>query len=139
MKLTVAFETIGTVLGRGSFALSTEELTVERAVLAAKLRELGFEQFGPMHGAGVHRLPVPDLLPQFGVLASQFVDFLAQLEDVATKLPHQIGQTSRLGGRERVDKRGVHNTNACNPDLPSMKGPGARQKRVRRSGTRLIA
>jgi hypothetical protein len=108
---------------------------LERAILAAKLRELGFEQFGPMHGPGVHRLPVPDLLPQFGILTAQFVEFLAQLEDFATKLSHQFGQTSRLGGRERVDKRGVHNTNACNPDLPSMKGPGAPQKRVRRSGT----
>src|SRR4051812_4059528 len=92
-----------------------------------------------MHGRGVHRLPVPDLLPQFGVLAAQFVDVLAQLEDFATKLPHQFGQTNQLGGRERVDKGGVHNTNACNPDLPSMKGPSARQKRVRRSGTTLAA
>jgi hypothetical protein len=69
-RIVFAFETIGTVLGRRSFALPTEELTLERAVLAAKLREFGFEQFGPMHGPGVHRLPIPDLLPQFGVLAA---------------------------------------------------------------------
>ena len=114
-RILFAFETIGTVLGRCPFALSTEELILELAVLAAKLLDLGFEQLGPMHGPGVHRLPVPDLLPQFGVLAPQFVDFLAQFEDFATELPHQFGQISRLGGREWVDKRAVHNKNACNP------------------------
>jgi hypothetical protein len=76
-----AFETIRTVLGRRFFALSTEELILERAVLAAKLLELGFELLGPTLGPGVHRLPIPDLLPQFGVLAPQLVDFLAQIED----------------------------------------------------------
>ena len=101
-----------------AFALSTEELILERAVLAAKLLDLGFEQLGPMHGPGVHRLPVPGLLPQFGVLAAQFVDFLAQFEDFATELPHQFGQTSRLGGRERVDKRAVHNRTLVTQTYP---------------------
>ena len=114
-----AFETIGAVLGRSGFALSTEELILELAVLAAKLLDLGFELLGPMHGPSVHRLPVPDLLPQFGVLAPQFVDFLAQFEDFATKLPHQFGQISRLGGRKWVDKRAFHNKNACTQNRSS--------------------
>ena len=96
----LAFEVIGAILGRRFFALSTEELILELAVLAAKLFDLGFELLGPMHGPSVHGLPISDLLPQFGILTPQFGDFLAQLEDFATKLPHQFGQISRLGGRK---------------------------------------
>ncbi len=70
-RIVFPFETIRTVLGRSGFALSTEELILELAVLAAKLFDLGFEPLGPLHGPSVHRLPIPDLLPQFGVLAPQ--------------------------------------------------------------------
>ena len=96
----LAFEVIGAIPGRSFFALATEELVLELAVLAAKLFDLGFEVLGPMHGPSVHGLPVSDLLPQFGVFAPQVGNFLAQLEDFATKLPHQFGQISRLGGQE---------------------------------------
>ena len=119
----LAFEVIRAILGRSFFALSTEELILELAVLTAKLFDLGFELLGPMHGPSVLSLPIPDLLPQFGVLTPQFGDFLAQLENFATKLPHQFGQISRLGGRKWVDKRAFHDRNACNPNLPSMKRP----------------
>ena len=88
-------------------------MTLERAVLAAKLLDLGSEQLGPLHGPGVHRLPVPDLLPQFGVLTSKIGDFLAQFNHFATQMPHQFGQFSRLGGRKWVDKRAFHNDDAC--------------------------
>ena len=111
--IVFAFEMIRTVLGRRGFALSTEELILELAVLAAKLLDLGFELLGPMHGPSMLSLPVPDLLPQFGVLAPQFGDFLAQFDHFATKLPHQFGQISRLGSRKWVDKRAFHDSNAC--------------------------
>jgi hypothetical protein len=114
---------IGAVRGGRFFALSPEELILELAVLAAQLLPIGFELLGPLHGPSVHRLPVPGLLPQLGVLAPQRVDFLAQLEHFATKLPHQIGQISRLGSRKWLDKSAVHNKNACNPIPASVKGP----------------
>jgi hypothetical protein len=41
-----------------------------------------------MDGPSVHRLPIPDLLSQFGVLTPQIGDFLAQISNFATKLPH---------------------------------------------------
>src|SRR3954469_23281581 len=83
-----AFEVILTVLRRSRFALSTEELIVKLAVLAAQLLDLGFELLGTMNRPSVHRLPIPDLLPQFGVLAPQFMDFLAQFKNFITKLPN---------------------------------------------------
>ena len=81
-------------------ALSTEELILKFAVLAAKLLDLGFELLGTMHGPSMLGLPVPDLLPQFGVLASEIGDFVAQFNHFATQMPHQFGQFSRRGGRK---------------------------------------
>jgi hypothetical protein len=88
-------------------------LILEFAVLAAKLLDLGFELLGPMHSSSMLSLPVPDLLPLFGVLAPQLGDFLAQFDHFATQLPHQFGQISRLGSRKWVDKRAFHDNNAC--------------------------
>jgi hypothetical protein len=67
-RILFTFETIRTVTRRSGLALSTEELILEFAVLTAKLLDLGFEMLGPMQGPSVHRLPIPDLLPQFGIL-----------------------------------------------------------------------
>ena len=107
---------IRTVLDRGGLALSTEELILEFAVLAAKLLDLGFELLGPMHSPSMLRLPVPGLLPQFGVLAPQVGDSLAQFAHFTTKLPHQFGQLSRLGGQKWVNKRAFHESSACTQD-----------------------
>jgi hypothetical protein len=83
-RIGFAFEMIRTVLDRGGLAFSTEELILEFAVLAAKLLDLGFELLGPMHSPSMLRLPVPGLLPQFGVLAPQVGDFLAQFAHFTT-------------------------------------------------------
>ncbi len=63
---------------------------MELSVLAAKIFNLGFKVLGPMYSSSVLSLPIPDLLPQFGILTPQFGDFLAKLENFATKLPHQF-------------------------------------------------
>jgi len=126
-RIVFPFETIRPVLRRSSFALSTEELILELAVLSAKLFDLRFEPLGPLHGPGVHPLPIPGLLPQFGVLTPQFVDFLAQVEDFAAKVPHEVGQISRLGGRKGLNEHAVHHTNACNADSTSKEGPTGSQ------------
>ena len=68
-------------------------------------------------------LPIPDLLQQLEILTPQIGNFLTQFEHFATKLPHQLGQISRLGGRKHVDKRVFHDGTACNPVLPSVKRP----------------
>ena len=81
---------IRAILGRRFFALATEELILELPVLTAKIFNLGFQVLGAMHGPSVLGFPIPDLLPQFGVLTPQFGDFLAQLKNFATKLPHQL-------------------------------------------------
>ena len=119
-RILFAFETIRTVLGRRFFTLSTEEMILERAVLAAQLLEFGFELLGPMHGPSVHRFPIPDLLPQFGVLTPKAGNFLAQLENFSTKLLNQFVENSRHGGRERIDKRLRHGKNACIENEPGM-------------------
>ena len=93
------FEVILAILRRSRFALSTEELTLKLAVLAAELLDFGLELLGTMNGPSVLSLPIPDLLPQFGVLAPKIGDFLAQFENFTTKLPNQFGQLSRLGGQ----------------------------------------
>ena len=54
-----AFETIRTVPGRCGFALSTEELSLELAVLAANLLDLGFESLGAMDRPSVLSLQYP--------------------------------------------------------------------------------
>ena len=96
----MAFEAIGAVLGRGGFALSTEELILEFAILAAKLLDLGFELLDPMHSPSMLGLPIADLLSQFGVLSAEIGDFLAQFAHFTTKLSHQLGQLSRLSDRK---------------------------------------
>ena len=121
--IILAFEVIGAIPGRSFFTFSTEELILELAVLTAKLFDLGFEVLGATHGPSVLSLPISDLLPQFGILTPKCVNFLAQLKDFATKLPHQFGQVSRLGGRKWDDKRIFHDRDACNPDLPLTKRP----------------
>ena len=102
-------------------------MILELAVLPTKQLDLGFESLGPLHGPSVHPLPIPGLLPQFGVLTPQLVDFLAQVENLATKLPHQVGQISRLGGRKGLNKRAVHNKTACNADPASKEEPTGSQ------------
>jgi hypothetical protein len=62
-------------------------LILEFAVLAAKLLEFGFELLGTMHSPSMLSLPIPDLLPQFRVLAPQVSDFVAQFNHLTTKLP----------------------------------------------------
>ena len=88
---------IRAILGRRFLALSTEELILELAVLAAKMLDLGFEVLGPMHGPSVLSLPIPDLLPQFGVLTPQIGDFLAQFEQLRDKVaaPVRTDQPAR--------------------------------------------
>jgi len=55
---------IGTILGRRFFALSTEELILELAVLTAKMVNFRFEVLGPMHSPSVLSLPILGLPPQ---------------------------------------------------------------------------
>ena len=138
-RILFAFETIRPVLGRSGFALATEELILELAILPTQLLDLGLEPLDPLHGPGMHPLPIPGLLPQFRVLTPQFVDVLAQVEDFATELPHQVGQISRLGGRKGLNKRAVHNKNACNANPTLKKGATDAEKRVGRSFTACFA
>src|SRR5487761_2349103 len=125
-----------TVLRRSRFALSTEELILELAVLAAKLLDLGFEFLGTMNGASVLSLPIPDLLPQFGILTPQFMDFLAQVENFTTKLPNQFGQLGRLGSQRWGDKRAFHDTDAFTQNLAPENRAVEPGKRFGRSFTK---
>jgi hypothetical protein len=117
----LAFEVIRAIPSRGFFALSTEELILELAILTTELFDLGFEVLGAMHRPSMLSLPISDLLPQFEILAPQAGDFLTQLGNLAPKLPYQLGQISRLGGRMGDDKRVFHDDDACNPNLARMK------------------
>jgi hypothetical protein len=112
--IILAFKVIGAILGRRFFTLSTEELILELTVLTAKLSDLDFEVLSPMHGPSVHGLPICRLLPQFSILTQQAGNFFTQLEELAMKLPHEVGQVSRVGGRKWDDKRVFHDRNACN-------------------------
>ena len=95
--ITLAFKVIRAIPGRRFFALSTEELILELAVLTAKLFDLGFEVLGPMHGPSVLSLPIPDLLPQFEILTPQIGDFLAQFEQLRDEVaaPVRTDQPAR--------------------------------------------
>ncbi len=119
--VVLAFEVIRAIAGRRFFALSTEELILELAILTAKLFDLGFQVLGPMNGPSMLSLPISDLLPQFEILAPQVGDFLPQLGDFRPELPYQVGQISRLGDRKWTDKRVFHDTDACNPNPALMK------------------
>ena len=91
---------------------------MELAVLAAQLLHLGLKLVGTMNGPSVLSLPIADLLPQYGVLAPQFMDFLAQFENFMTKLPNQFGQLRRLGSQRWGDKGSFHDTDICTQNLP---------------------
>jgi hypothetical protein len=112
-RILFTFEAIGPILGRSGLGLSTEELIAEFAILAANLLEVGFEAFGTLDSPSMLSLPIPDLLSKFSVLASKTVDFQAQAADFTTELPDQFGQLDRLSGRKWIDKRALHNDNAC--------------------------
>ena len=86
----LAFKVIRAILGRRSLALAAEKLILELAVLTAKMFNLGFEVLSPMHRPSVLSFPIAVLLPKFGVLTSQLGNFLAQLKNFGTKLPHQF-------------------------------------------------
>jgi hypothetical protein len=133
-----AFKVIRAIAGRRFFAPATEELILELSVLTAKIFNLGFEVLGPMHGPRVLSFPIPDLLPEFEILTPQVGDFLAQLGNFRTKLPYQIRQISRLGGRKWADKRVFHDADACNPNPALMKRSTAPPKRVKRIFTLLL-
>ena len=93
----LAFKVIRAIPGRRFFALATEELILELAVLTAKIFNLGFEVLGPMHGPGVLSLPISDLLPQFEILTPQVGNFLAQLEQLRDEVaaPVRTNQPAR--------------------------------------------
>jgi hypothetical protein len=114
---------IRSISGRRFFALSTEQLIPERSVLTAKILDLGFELLGPMHGPRVLSFPIPNLLPHFVVLTPQFGNFLAQLKNFVTKLPHQLEEISRRTRRKWFNDRVFHDTAVWNPDLPCLKRP----------------
>lgn len=82
---------MGPFLAQPFFAPSTEVSVLERAILDAQLFD--FESLGP----SVHRLPVADLLPDFGVLSSEPANYLAGLEDFTPNFPHQVGERERIG------------------------------------------
>jgi hypothetical protein len=133
--VVLAFEVVRAILGRRFFALSTEELILELAILTEELFDLGFEVLGPMHRPSVLSLPISDLLPQFEILTPQVCDFPTQLANFRPKLPYQLGQISWLGGRKWANKRVFHDADACNPNLTSMKRSTLPSKRVGRSCT----
>jgi hypothetical protein len=56
-------------------------LVLELAILTAKLCDLVFQLGDPLLGRGVLTSPIPGLLPQLEVLASQLGDVSAQLRD----------------------------------------------------------
>jgi hypothetical protein len=136
--LVFAIEVIGAVSRRIPLALSTEELVLELAILAAELFDFGFEFPLALDGPRVHRLPVPELLAKIEVLAPQVDDFLAELANLATKLTHQIGQIRQLGGWKWVEKRAVHDKNVCTENLPCDHRAIEPRKRVERSFTTRI-
>jgi hypothetical protein len=115
-SIVFPFEAIGPVPGRSRFALPTEELILELAVLASKLLDIGLELLGPVDGPSMLGLPIPGLLPRFGVVPAEIVDLLAQVGHFATELSQQLGRLSRLGGRSWGDKRAFHMRSACTQD-----------------------
>jgi hypothetical protein len=130
-----AFEMIGTVARRSRFALSTEESILELAVLTAKLLDFGFELLGTMNGPSMLSLPIPDLPPQFGILAPQFMDFLSQLENFTAKLPNQFGQLRRRESQRWGNKRAFHDTDVCTQNRSREHRAVATRKRFGRSFT----
>jgi hypothetical protein len=98
--ITLAFKVIRAIPGRRFFALATEQLILELSVLTAKIFNLGFEVLGSMYGPRVLSFPIPNLLPQFIVLTPQIGNFLAQLKNFVTKLPHQFEEISRRTRRK---------------------------------------
>ena len=92
-----------------------------------------------MNGPNVVRLPIPNLLPQFGVLTPQFMDFLAQFENFMTKLPNQCGQFGRLGSQRWGDKRAFHDTDACTQNLARKHRAVEPGKRFGQSSTEVNA
>ena len=100
-------------------------MILELSVLTAKIFNLGFEVLGPMHGPRVLSFPIPNLLPQFIVLTPQFGNFLAQLKNFVTKLPHQFEEIRRRTHRTWFNERVFHDTAVCNPHLPYLKRPTA--------------
>ena len=89
---------IRAVLGQILLAPSTEEFVFELAILAPELFNFGFELSLAIDRPRMHRLPIPDLFAEIEVVAPQADDFLAKRENFTTKLAHQIGQISQLGG-----------------------------------------
>jgi ribosomal protein L29 len=95
----VAIEVIGAIPRRRLLALSTEELILELAILAAKLFDFRFKLSRAIHRPRMHRLPVPDFLAEVEVLATKIDDFLAELVNLAVEVSHQLGQISQFDGR----------------------------------------
>src|SRR5512135_1562150 len=68
-----------------------------------------------MNGPTMHDPPIVGLLPQFDIFATQASHFLAQFEHLAPQLLHEVQEISRLSGREKIDKRAVHDKRRLYP------------------------
>ena len=100
--LLLAVEVIGAVPRRSLFALRSEELALELAILTAKLFDLLFQLGDPLLGRGVLTPPITGLLPQFEIVTSQLRDLGTQLRDF---LP-QWDEPDRLAGQRLNVLRG---------------------------------
>ena len=96
--ILLAIKTIGAVPRQRLFALSTIELVLELAILAAELFDFGLQFLGTIQRPGMHRLPVPGLFAQVEVIATEVGDFLPKLADLAAEVAHQLRQISPLDG-----------------------------------------
>ena len=114
-RLVLAFEDVGAAPGR-LLALAAEELSTEFADLATELIVLGVESLDPPYSLRVHPLAVSGLLAQLQILAPQVIDLVAQLDHLSPRLSHQVGEIDQLRAGEYIDKRSVHDKDACTPE-----------------------
>jgi hypothetical protein len=95
------------------------------------LLDRGLELLGSMNGPTMHDPPIVGLLPQFDIFATQASHFLAQFEHLAPELLHEVQEISRLSGREKINKRAVHDKKRL---YPKSTGQTRRTNRSNRSG-----
>jgi hypothetical protein len=86
--VVLAIQSIRAVARSGLFALLSEQPRLQFAILAAELIYFSFEYLDFFRRPSVHRLPIPDLLPQFQVLTTDVRQLLPQLGGLLPQTPN---------------------------------------------------
>src|SRR5262249_54391706 len=103
---------IGTIFGGLLFGFLPEQLLLQTPILAAEMLVFLLQDGNPLQRAGMHALPIPNLLAQFEILTAQRGNLTPKLRHLSTQLsdqPYPVAGVRFLPAR--FEEKTIHGPN----------------------------